>query len=70
MTQEKRNLIIEIGTEDALFPYEYGVREYEKLKEFSAPVGTDWLRFVLFDGPHEFCKDDAPIIEMAKDLFA
>ena len=34
---------------------------YDKLKAACSEVGTDWLKFVAFEGVHEFCKDDEPI---------
>lgn len=63
-----RKLCIEIGKEDKLFDYKYGVESFEKLKELCRDVGTDWVDLVVFDGIHEFCKDDEPIEKLIKDL--
>ncbi len=65
-----RKLCIEIGTNDALFDVRYGMRSLEKLTELCRGVGTDWLTFIPFDGTHEFCRDDGPIIEMVNDLLS
>lgn len=63
-----RRLCIEIGNKDELFDYKYGVSSYERLKELSKAVGTDWTELIVFDGDHEFCRDDAPIERLIKDL--
>lgn len=63
-----RKLCIEIGTNDPLFDYRYGVRSYEKIKDLCKSVGTDWISFITFDGNHEFCRDNEPIERLAEDL--
>lgn len=63
-----RKLCIEIGTKDSLFDVKHGIRAFEDLKELCKDVGTDWLTFIPFDGTHEFCLNDEPIIEMVKHL--
>lgn len=63
-----RKLCIEIGDKDKLFDYKYGVESFEKLKELCREVGTDWVEMIVFDGTHEFCKDDGPIQKLVKDL--
>lgn len=63
-----RRLCIEIGDKDALFDCRYGIKAYEKLQTMCHTVGTDWLNLVVYDGIHEFCKEDAPIEQMAQDL--
>lgn len=60
-----RDLCIEIGSRDELFKCEYGRQSYEKLTDMCSSVGTDWLNFVVFDGVHEFNKNDAPIEHFA-----
>jgi hypothetical protein len=34
----------------------------------SSKVGTDWIDLMIFEGVHEFCKDDAPIERLVNDL--
>ncbi len=63
-----RRLCIEIGDNDAHFSGESGVKEFERLKKLSEEVGIDWLDFILFEGTHEFHKDDMPIERMIKDI--
>lgn len=63
-----RRLCIEIGDKDSLFDCHYGVEAFQKLKAFAEPVGTDWVNLVVYDGIHEFCKEDAPLIQLAEDL--
>lgn len=63
-----RRLCIELGTEDELFDYRGGLSSFEKLKSYCEETGTDWTEMILFKGVHEFCKEDAPIERLAKDL--
>ena len=65
-----RRLCLEIGDHDELFVCEHGERSFEKLKEFCRDVGTDWVELIVFDGCHEFCKDDRPIERLIADLKA
>ncbi len=64
-----RNLCIQIADNDELFDCKYGIESFERLKEICKSVGTDWVELIVFNGVHEFCKDDKPIeklIEMLK----
>lgn len=63
-----RRLCIEVGNKDELFNIESAKKEWERLKKLCAPVGTDWVDFIEFDGDHEFCKSDEPIKRLADDL--
>ncbi len=63
-----RHLCIEIAKNDPHFDCRFGVESFERLKSISAPVGTDWVEFITFDGVHEFCKDDAPIVNLVTHL--
>jgi len=63
-----RSLCIEVGDKDALFDYKEAIKSFDKLKELCKNVGTDWVNFVVFDGIHEFCKDDAPIEKLVNEL--
>ena len=63
-----RNLCIEVGDKDALFDYKEAIKSFDKLKLLCKNVGTDWVDFVVFDGIHEFCKDDTPIEKMVNEL--
>ncbi|MBR5615073.1 MAG: hypothetical protein IKW64_07265 [Clostridia bacterium] len=63
-----RRLCIEIGDKDDLFKCKYGIRSFEKLKTLCKSVGTDWVNLVVFDGIHEFCKQDEPIHSLINDI--
>ena len=63
-----RKLYIAVGAQDALFNVEYGRRSFERIKELSASVGTDWVAFDDFEGVHEFVKTDGFIDALIKDL--
>lgn len=63
-----RRLCLEIGNRDELFKYQHGEASFEKLKKICQKVGTDWVELIVFDGAHEFCKDDKPIDRLIEDL--
>ena len=41
---------------------------FEKLKKLCKDVGTDWVELKVFDGTHEFCRDDEPIRRLVNDI--
>ena len=62
-----RPLCIEVGTEDELFCVEGAVKEYDLLKSVSEYTPTAWdLDFIVFEGTHEFGKDDMPLKRLAE----
>lgn len=63
-----RKLHIAIGDNDDLFDYKYGVESFEKIKEMCEKVGIEWLTFELFNGTHEFFKNDEPIQKLIYDI--
>ena len=65
-----RHLCIEVGEKDELFDCECAKSEYNRLLKLceTVGVGTDWLKFITFDGAHEFCKDDEPIKQLIENL--
>lgn len=63
-----RKLCVEIGNQDPLFDYRFGVESFERVKSLCGSRGTQWIDFIVFDGDHEFCKDDAPIRNLVQDL--
>jgi dienelactone hydrolase len=65
-----RKLCIEIATRDEIFDAEYGIQSFEALKELCKDVGCDWVKFIVFEGVHEFCHDDAPIAALVEDLLS
>lgn len=63
-----RHIVLEIGTEDELFECKNGIESFETVKELSREVGEEWVTLKVFEGTHEFCKDDAPIEKLVEDL--
>lgn len=63
-----RKLCIEMGDKDELFDYHHSVASFEKIKLLCREVGTDWVDFKVFEGTHEFCKDDEPIRRLIDDI--
>ena len=63
-----RKICLQMGTRDELFNSQYSEKSFERIKEYSKDVGTDWCELILYDGKHEFCRDDAPIERLINDL--
>ena len=63
-----RKLCIEMGDHDPLFDSQYSIESFERLKEMCQDVGTDWVDFIVFEGVHEFYKNDEPILRMVEEL--
>lgn len=65
-----RRLCIEMGNNDNLFDYKFTESSFNALKSLAEEKGipTDWLDLIIFEGTHEFCKDDAPIERLISDL--
>ncbi len=64
-----RKLCIEVGKEDDYFPVSYAIETFEKLQKMCEKVGVDWVEFIVFEGEHEFCKDDEPIKKLAREIW-
>jgi hypothetical protein len=64
-----RRLCLQVATNDEIFNVNGGFEAFEALKE-NLGDRSDWADFTAFEGVHEFCRDDAPIARLAKDLFA
>ena len=63
-----RKLKIQIGESDACFNSKYSKAEYDRLLSLCDRVGNDWIDFKVFDGIHEFCKDNNQINSLVNDL--
>lgn len=59
-----RKLFLEMGNKDNLFEYQKSMREYERILEICGGDTRDWLEFTLFDGDHEFYREDDHIKKM------
>jgi len=63
-----RRLSIQIGDKDNLFDYHGGEASFARVKELCRDVGTDWIDLTVFDGNHEFYKEDWAIERLVRDL--
>lgn len=63
-----RPLCLAVGDKDSLFSVTTAEESFRKLRELCRDVGTDWLETIVFDGVHEFYKEDAPIIRLVQHL--
>ena len=43
-------------------------KAFEKIKHICSDVGMDWVKFIEFDGEHEFFISDEPIKQLIDDL--
>lgn len=65
-----RPLCIRVGNNDETFGCASAEKEYARLLGLCGSVGTEWLDFEVFDGRHEFVKDDKPIERLASYLLS
>lgn len=63
-----RKLWIEVGINDEAFAIEGARTEMNHLQEMCKEVGLDWIEYIEFDGTHEFCLDDKPLMKLASIL--
>jgi len=63
-----RKLWLRIGDKDSLFACESGKESFSRLRNLCKDVGTDWVDMAVFEGTHEFFKEDAPLAAMVKEL--
>lgn len=64
-----RKLYLRVAESDPLFDPSFARRSFETIKRRCAEVGTDWVDFAVFEGEHEFVKDDNVIKQLITDLF-
>ena len=63
-----RKLFLQMGTNDVLFDSKDTEKEFERLKMLCADKGTDWTKLIIFEGIHEFNKDDIAIKLLMDEL--
>ena len=63
-----RRLWLGVGNDDELFEAKYAEESFTKLRALCKTVGTDWVSLTVFDGKHEFYRDDVPIMQLIQDL--
>lgn len=56
-----RKIFFQMGNNDILFDYKDTIKEFERLKTFCKDIDTDWTDLLIFEGIHEFAKDDSMI---------
>lgn len=64
-----RRIHLAIGDNDELFNHEYSSKSFERIKDICKDVGTDWVKLQIYEGTHEFIKDDDAINTLMRDLF-
>ncbi|MBQ8203524.1 MAG: dienelactone hydrolase family protein [Clostridia bacterium] len=63
-----RRIHLAIGDNDELFNYKHSEKSFEEIKEICKEVGTDWVKLQIYEGTHEFIKDDEAINTLINDL--
>jgi len=63
-----RKLYLAMGDKDELFDSNNSVESYEKIKEICKTKDTKWVDLKIFDGNHEFIKDDEQIEKLIRNL--
>ena len=65
-----RRLCVQMGNNDNLFDYKFTESSFAAVRALAQEQGvsSDWLDLMIFEGTHEFCKDDAPIERLISDL--
>ena len=63
-----RRIHLAMGDSDELFDYKNSEKSFEKIKEICKEVGTDWVKLQIYEGTHEFIKDDKAINVLINDL--
>lgn len=63
-----RKLFLEMGNQDNHFDYQKSIKEYERILEICGGSTGDWLEFTIFDGEHEFYKEDYHIQKLIEYL--
>ena len=63
-----RKLFLEMGNHDNHFDYRKSTREYMRILEICGGNSGDWLEYTVFDGDHEFYKEDHHIKKLIECL--
>lgn len=63
-----KDMTIQIGTQDSLFDVEKGKAEFALIEALDRPEVLEKLRLEVFEGIHEFSKNDAPLAHLAEIL--
>lgn len=63
-----RKLYIQMGDKDELFDYRKTEREYDRLMNAMSGKDGDWAELIVFDGNHEFIKENKSVVDMVSYL--
>lgn len=63
-----RKLHIQVGSCDEVFKADTAKEEWRRLEKICVSTQHEWLSFEVFDGRHEFCKNDEPIRKLVEEL--
>lgn len=63
-----RKFCIEVGDKDETFNVSGALSEIKRLEDLCKDKKEEWLKFIVFDGRHEFCRDDEPIKNLIDEL--
>lgn len=63
-----RKLFLEMGNADELFDSNESREEYERIREICNKESDLWIELNVFDGEHEFCKDNSFVEKMVNSL--
>ncbi len=63
-----RKLYLEMGDKDPIFDYRQSQAEYQRIVDLCGTEGADWVKFTVYEGDHEFYKNDDHIKELIASL--
>ncbi len=65
-----RRICLEVADHDELFDQKCAEESFARIEKYCAGknIDCDWCDLIVFDGNHEFCKDDAPLERMIRDI--
>lgn len=63
-----RKLYLEMGDHDNIFDYKNTLASFEDIKRVCGGAVDSWAKLTIFDGDHEFYRNDEDIISFVKDI--
>ena len=64
-----RKLFLQMGTSDILFDSKVTEKEFDRLTALCGDKKTQWTKLIIFEGIHEFYKEDDSIKELVEECF-
>lgn len=62
-----RKIFFQMGDNDVLFNYKDTIKEFERLKTLCKDVDSNWTELLIFEGIHEFTKDNIMIERLVNE---